>query len=41
MTELLSINHVDELYDQIEGIVTQNRKKVVYQINNTMLVLEN
>lgn len=37
MINLLSTNRVDELYDQIEGIVTANRKKVVYQINNTML----
>lgn len=34
---LTNNNSVNELYDQIEGIVTANRKKVVYQINNTML----
>lgn len=37
MINLLSTNRVDELYDQIEWIVTANRKKVVYQINTTML----
>ena len=37
MINLLSENTVDELYDQIEGIVATNKKKVVYQINNTML----
>jgi len=37
MTNLLSKNTVDELYGQIEEIVTEKKNKVAYQINNTML----
>lgn len=37
MTNLLSTNHVDDLHNQIEGIVVTKRNKVVYQINNAML----
>ena len=37
MTNLLNQNKVDELYGQIEMIVTEKKTKVAYQINNTML----
>lgn len=37
MTVLLCQNTVDELCDQIEGIVTERKTKVAYQINNTLL----
>ena len=37
MTKLLSTNRVDELYDQIEGIVTEKKVGLAYQLNKTML----
>lgn len=37
MTNLLTTNNVDNIYNQIENIVIKNKNKVVYQINNTIL----
>lgn len=37
ITNLLSTNHVDKLYNQIESIVENKKNKITYQINNTML----